>query len=163
MNFRGMDCPAVGVCYITSPQIGQSVIAKTSDGGKTWSTTPLPYLLIWSLSCHSTLGCVGAGTCHSVFYCSGYQAVVTTDGGVTWTGTDMTTNSPQFVSCGSATLCVAVGSTGQGEIPGGISVSGDGGLTWADQPIIDQNLLLGVSCNRGKCWAVGKGAAILAR
>jgi len=162
INFRGMDCPTTDVCYLASPQIGQSVIAMTVDGGARWSAAILPLVLVWSLSCSSDRNCVGVGTCHSIFSCLGYQAVVTTDGGATWRGTDITTNSPEFVSCGSTTICVAVGATGPGEIPGGIQVSSDGGLTWTDQPIIDLSLLRGVSCNLGSCWAVGDRGAILA-
>jgi photosystem II stability/assembly factor-like uncharacterized protein len=162
LSFRGLNCPTKTACYATAPEIGQSVIAITSDGGSHWSAATLPSMLIWSVSCTSAQHCVGVGTCHSIFYCSGNQAAVTFDSGASWTDTDPLFDSPQFVSCATATACVAVGSAGQGEIPGNIQVSGDGGLTWTDQPIIDDHLLRGVSCGLARCWAVGDGGAILA-
>jgi len=162
-QFRGLDCPTASVCYVASPQIDQSVIEATYDGGAKWTASALQGVRIWSMSCTDKSHCVGVGTCHSIFYCLGYQAVVTTNAGKTWTGTDaMFDDSPQFVSCGSATSCVAVGSRGQGEAPGNIEVSGDGGFTWSDLPLIDDSLLRGVSCSATRCWAVGDGGAILA-
>lgn len=160
-NFRGLDCPTTTVCYAGSPQIGQSVIEATFDGGARWSGSTLPGVLVWSLSCTDKSHCVGVGACHSIFYCNGYQAVVTANAGKTWQGADPLFDSPQFVSCGSATQCVAVGSAGQGEIPGNIQISNDGGYTWTDLPIIDESLLRGVFCSATTCWAVGDGGAIL--
>jgi len=160
-NFRGLDCPTTTVCYVVSPQIGQSVVETTIDGGARWSRSTLSGVLVWSISCTDKSHCVGVGTCHSIFYCIGFQAVVTTDAGKTWQGTDPLFDSPQFVSCGSASQCVAVGSAGQGEIPGNIQISNDGGFTWSDLALIDDSLLRGVSCSATRCWAVGDGGAIL--
>ena len=160
-QLRGLDCPSTNVCYVAAPQDGQSVIEATFDGGAKWIGSILLGVRVWSLSCTDKTHCVGAGTCHSVFFCSGYQAVVTTDSGKTWTATDPWFDSPQFVSCGTATDCVAVGSAGQGEIPGNIQVTHDGGFTWADLPLIDDNLLRGVTCSAARCWAVGDGGAVL--
>ncbi len=166
IQLRGLDCPGTDVCYVASPvqdpntPVVLTVIAMTVDGGARWSTAKLPGIRIWSLSCVNDQHCVGLGTCQGRG-CNGYQGAMTENGGATWTGIAPTETSPYFVSCGSGTSCVAVGAAGAGAIPGGIETSSDGGLSWSDQPIIDQNLLRGVSCSRGNCWAVGDGAAIL--
>ena len=166
IQLRGLDCPGVNVCYVASPvqgpntRVALTVIGMTVDGGARWSTAKLPGMRISSLSCIDNQHCVGLGTCNGIT-CIGYQGALTSDGGATWKGIGSTNTSPYFVSCGSPTSCVAVGAAGAGTIPGAIETSSDGGLTWTDQPIIDQNLLRGVSCNRGMCWAVGDGAAIL--
>ena len=162
MPLRGMDCPTPTVCYVVSPQSGQSAIAVTVDGGAHWAGSTQIGMILASVSCTGSDHCVAVGTCRSVRYCSGYQAIVTIDGGATWNANDATSNGPYFVSCGSTDFCVVVGAAGQGTIPGWIQVSYDGGFTWADEPIIDQNLLRGVSCNLGRCWAIGDGGAILA-
>ncbi len=164
-SFRGMSCPSTLICYVASPTLGPSqpaLITKTVDGGKKWQSVAIGGVNLASLSCSSTSHCVGVGTCRSILYCSGAQAVVTMDGGQNWSETDVTGNGPNFVSCSSALNCVAVGSYGQGTIPGDITISADGGLTWTDQPVIDGSDLLGVSCNGTVCWAVGDGGAILA-
>ena len=163
---RGLDCPSVNVCYVASPVQRDyqndvtTVIGVTADGGARWSTAKVPGVRIWSLSCVDNQDCVGVGTCHAIG-CAGYQGAMTADGGATWKGIDSTNTNPNFVSCGSKSSCVAVGAAGAGTVPGAIETSSDGGVTWSDQPIIDQNLLRGVSCSLGICWAVGDGAAIL--
>jgi len=134
----------------------------TVDGGAHWDGSTKIGMILASVSCTGSDHCVAVGTCRSVRYCSGYQAIVTIDGGATWNANDATSNGPYFVSCGSTDFCVVVGAAGQGTIPGWIQVSYDGGFTWADEPIIDQSLLRGVSCNLGRCWAIGDGGAILA-
>ena len=163
---RGLDCPSVNVCYAASPAQRDyqndvlTLVETTVDGGARWSAARLPGLRIWSLSCIDNQDCVGVGTCHAIA-CAGYQGAVTNDGGATWKGVDSTSSSPYFVSCDSARSCVAVGAAGGGTIPGAIEATGDGGVTWTDEPIVDENLLSGVSCSRGTCWAVGDGGAIL--
>lgn len=163
---RGLDCPSVNVCYVASPAQRDyqndvvTVIVTTVDGGARWSTARVPGVRIWSLSCIDNQNCVGVGTCHSIA-CAGYQGAVTSGGGATWKGVDSTSSSPYFVSCEAIRSCVAVGAARGGTIPGAIETSSDGGATWSDQPIVDQNLLSGVSCSLGTCWAVGDGAAIL--
>ena len=52
--------------------------------------------------------------------------------------------------------------TMSGDIVELLEVSGDGGFTWSDLPLIDDSLLRGVSCSATRCWAVGDGGAILA-
>jgi photosystem II stability/assembly factor-like uncharacterized protein len=67
-------CPGVGVCYVVGSRhqavAADGVILSTRDGGRTWSTHPLPV--------GPSLTCPDATTCYAgVLY-------RTTDGGTTW-------------------------------------------------------------------------------
>ena len=114
-----ISCPRVTLCVAvggTGTGAGASVVARSTNGGVTWtpeSTVALDstrFGLLSSVGCLSATLCVASGT-------DGFEHAVTTsstNGGVSWSreATTLSVNHRDFLtglSCSSAVKCVAVG------------------------------------------------------
>jgi photosystem II stability/assembly factor-like uncharacterized protein len=152
------DCLAGG--GITDPQSTLPVgyVLKTTDGGASWSSIPLPAGtgIVGALSCGSTSNCAGLayGKVNNAAY-PAETALFSANGGSTWAEGVMPSGVGDLVdaSCAGA-VCAAVGQTvtSVGVIVG----SSDGGQTWQAQAAGYQ-YFRGVSCTApATCEAVGE-------
>ncbi len=133
-------------------------VARTVNGGKSWTQRPLP----------ATLGQLAAISCASTSHCEAVGAnptgafVGTAKSGSSWVLQQETVpevgGTYAAVACASTKLCIAVGSidTGPTSGVGAIARTTDGGAKWKTKSVPAAFLLSGVSCPSTKvCVAVG--------
>ncbi len=161
-------CPSTTVCFAVGYAAGTPLILATSNGGASWAQQATPASItagqLLSVSCASTLDCVGAGyVASSDSDALSGLVLTTTNGGVGASGwTERTlpgTNGPvESIACKSKTSCVAVGLQ-QYQAGGEVFYTGNGGATWSagTVPKTTQPLgLLGIAClSTTTCEAVG--------
>lgn len=122
-------CPSARVCYALAGNDPSGLVLGTTDGGLRWRR--LSHLTQWpwittSISCSSVLSCIAVGQTGKGH---GYAAL-TRNGGASWTVGAVPQRTSQLTSltCLTARRCVALSTTGQ------LSVTTDGGSTWATSP-----------------------------
>jgi photosystem II stability/assembly factor-like uncharacterized protein len=154
--------------------VSRTVVMRTQDGGKSWSSTVLPWsntptgAAAWSsgqeltATCTSLTVCVGIATVLAEGNSSGIQATSmlelrTTDGGVTWSS-NWIQNIPGTVSaltCPDVDHCYAtVEVTNLGSKTGspGVLATSDGGATWQLENVFTStpsrdNALTSITCS----------------
>jgi len=125
--FDGISCPTTSTCLaITGDSSLAPELARTTNGGASWTFTPLGISStpLQGIACTSTTSCVVVGTQANVF--------VITDGGSSWARASVPfgVTGLDAVACATSSDCVAVGANAFGVDPFPIATSTDGGLTW---------------------------------
>jgi photosystem II stability/assembly factor-like uncharacterized protein len=177
---NSIDCVSATTCWLAgegNQSLQVPAVAKTTDGGATWTTfTNLPTFtssdpngtyLLNGISCVSPRSCVAAGGLNES---DGTATVIsTTNGGATWSRSmDPALSGVQqlfSVSClraddGTPT-CAAAADALQAAGPVTL-VSHDGGATWGGMQTFDNTgSLNSISCvNTRHCWAAGAGTSV---
>lgn len=187
MRLRRATCPTQTTCMVASTDFSSALTARTGtvsnppagpggamivthDGGRNWTTEPMPddLVTISSLSCTSDTDCVAVGTNGvTVYSCTEATgsthcttiatptsrmafAAVTTNGGKSWT----TTRLPKRVEaselqCFATGRCVAAGSIAANAVTSTpvVIYSDDGGLVWSVASVpAGSNTVLSLSC-----------------
>jgi hypothetical protein len=179
---NSIDCVSATTCWLageTANSIQNPEVAKTTDGGRTWTTfSNLPAVtpdangdtyLLNGISCASASSCVAGG---GIKGGPGPAAVIsTTDGGATWSlSADPALASLQqvfAVSClpgpttSSSPVCHAAGVALQAAGPVALT-SLDGGATWSlTSPFDSTGWLDSIACADAQhCWAAGAGTTV---
>lgn len=124
-------------------------IARTTDGGHTWTATTIRSLELWSMDFIDSLnGWVAAYV--DVFH---YAPARTRDGGLTWTMLpSMPTDIPNVLVFVDSLHGWTVG---RGFITGEVSGTADGGLTWHHRGTASGGLNGLCATASGNGWAVG--------
>jgi hypothetical protein len=168
MIVTSVSCPSTKVCWAAGDGTSiQPALAKSTDGGQTWTLAPLP--ASWTDAPYTWLpnaiDCVTVSTC----WLAGTdgeptQPVVaeTTDGGTTWTtfsnlppGTSDQygdTYGLNGISCISTRICVSVGGINGGTNPAVVISTTNGGASWSmstDPELASVEDLFSVSCLPG--------------
>jgi photosystem II stability/assembly factor-like uncharacterized protein len=140
----GLRCPSTSVCLATgtmptTPGHGAGVIVLSSDGGATWTNSPLPsgVGILRDVTCATGI-CVAVGTPSTAmtgFVPAGGQLLTSRDGGSTWQVLPVAAHDDAFgVACPEPKVCVVVGTDWIGQsdpVPsGGVVSTLDGGTTW---------------------------------
>jgi hypothetical protein len=133
---RAIACPTATECLLLADVSGPgspSVVARSSDGGRTWivSTTGLGGSQLASISCAAPPHCVAVGEV------DGRGAVrVTSDSGSRWERASVppSVSSLEAVSCPTVVDCAAVGVSGSRPA---VLTSTDGGRTWVGQTVAE--------------------------
>ena len=160
-------CVAIGSITRQPQEIRAAVITKTTDGGQSWTSEPVPVAgALSGLACPSSAFCVAVGG-----YIGGGgpsfnpdrlgTVMASTDGGRSWTVQSVPRGVGYLngVSCASVSFCVAVGESPD-DHGGTTLVTTDQGSHWSRShlPAEVSGLSL-VSCPvPGTCLAVGHGA-----
>jgi hypothetical protein len=176
---NSIDCVSATTCWVageTANSTQNPEVARTTDGGKSWTTfSNLPAVppnsngdtyLLNGISCSSADSCVAGGGINGG---PGPAAVIsTTDGGATWSmSADPALAGVQQVmslSCLAASggpVCHAAGFAPQ--VGGPVALTSlDGGGTWTVTPSFDTTGWLStISCADSQhCWAAGAGTAV---
>lgn len=147
-SFSGVSCPSTSVCYVVgAPNPNGNgpggLVAKTIDGGATWTSTTLAAPLN-TVSCPTTTVCfAGVGL--------GGQIFATTNG-TNWSAQSTPTTDGIFgISCTSTTNCMAVTYHGNGSF----ILATTNGTSWSTI-LTTSNTLFGITCSSSTtCYAVG--------
>lgn len=179
---NSIDCVSAATCWLageTADSIQNPAVAKTTDGGRSWSTfSNLPTVTpngngdTYALN---GISCTSAGTCVAVGGINGgpgpAAVISTTDGGTTWSmSSDPALGNLQEafdVSCLpgaaalSSTVCHAAGAAPAAAGPVALT-SLDGGATWSVTPPFDSTGWLdSISCADAQhCWSAGAGTTV---
>jgi photosystem II stability/assembly factor-like uncharacterized protein len=140
-----LSCRVGGPCLVagyvpTGTGTGEGAIARSADGGQTWSLASVPngMGILRSAACATALDCLAAGSTSSsvdnVVRAKG-ALLRSTDGGRSW---QPVAGPPPVsdvfdVECPSAAVCAMVGTVWKGNSTvgtGGVAQSGDGGRTF---------------------------------
>jgi hypothetical protein len=124
------NCVAVGTSGNQAEDLVVAVIATTSDGGRTWTSRPLPN----PVASLADVSCAPSGQCLAVGGSTGSGgtptnpnqagvALTSSDGGRTWTSADVPAGVGDLgnVACPTATFCLVVGRTPDNE--GGVALT----------------------------------------
>ena len=169
---HGVSAPSyVAFSLIPPPQPANESFVTTTDGGKSWTTSPLPPTdWVSAMACTTTEDCVMVGYPKSASRPLGFStpgfALWTRDGGATWASGQLP-QGLEFaalnveVSCSNATSCMATS-----QVPGGaqsaVVTTADGGETWQMRPLpssVPKPQLSSVSCaSPTECWVAGEQA-----
>jgi photosystem II stability/assembly factor-like uncharacterized protein len=156
-------CPTTSVCFVAGSGPGSeatepSIVAKSTDGGETWST---PIVLrgpgLGSIVCIDVEECVGIIFAEGTTSLGQGRGATTSDGGTTWSVSSPIGDS---VSC-SSTMCLSVGGlpyrTTKHLWYATAFVSTTAGTTWTQVAVPTyQGVFFGVSCNSADdCVVVG--------
>jgi hypothetical protein len=180
---NAIDCLSATTCWIAGQNnvgsIGDPWLAKTSDGGATWSTfTELPgsdatslstAYQLYGLSCTSATTCIAVGGSNRAP--SEASVLATRNGGRSWTRTELPGADTLFgISCVQgaaggwffsppAATCVAVGNAGSAGAESVVITSDNGGSTWsAAQDFDNGGWFASAACLTAKdCWIGGAG------
>jgi photosystem II stability/assembly factor-like uncharacterized protein len=171
VDWSAITCTTTSVCLLAGP-IG---IARTADGGATWS---LAYALSAPVALGSSVNsvtCSGRSTCYAVGQRDGPHGLLapglvlrSTNGGATWkalpglpaaaTPGGYYCCQANSIACISAKVCVvATGAPGDedNEPIGALFISHDRGKTWTKRGR-DRNAYFSLTCNpTGVCTAAG--------
>jgi hypothetical protein len=167
MVVTSISCPSTTVCWAAGYESNWPALAKSSDGGQTWSQAAIP--TSWTIAPYpwgaNAIDCVSASTCWLAGTTEdGTHPVVaeTTDGAVTWTtfanlpaGTpDASGNTYGLngISCVSALICVSVGGINGGAGPAAVISTTNGGASWSmssSPELASAQDLFSVSCVPG--------------
>jgi hypothetical protein len=168
-QYASISCVSTSVCWMVGGgEGGGANIAKTTDGGVTWTdVTPAGWLDSYvsdSVDCLSATDCWIGGQNWDSFGPDPLDGTPwlahTTDGGSTWT---IFTNLPTLpqnddpngtylidaISCTSATDCVAAGGLNDGAGLAEVITTSDGGDTWTlstDPTLRGVQDIFGLSC-----------------
>lgn len=153
----GVTCPTTSTCLVAGTGAGPdggAQVARSTDGGASWSAVPAPAMAdAWSVACSSATHCVLGGQTAGPTATSQAQASVSADGGLTW-GHPAPAGTVSLVglSCDGA-ACIGVDGTDGTDTAGQGTVvrSTDGGATWATVP----GLGAGAVACAGTCALVG--------
>jgi len=147
----GLSCPTINQCFVAS---GDSTIIETTDSGGTWTAgfggAPAIYQGVFCFSGTSCLAVGSAGTISK-----------TTTAGAAWTRLQPSGSitSLRRIACTDANNCYATAWDGQN--PGGIQVTHDGGATWMLHALNNADSAGAVSCPAANtCFASGWPGAI---
>ena len=159
-NFTSISCIDVTTCWIAGANnAGYPVLAKTTDGGRSWVSSTAPSNSAKTTGSGSGIVCTDGQHCVAVWYEYPPFAAYTDDGGDSWRSGAITTQSSQqtlrAVSCVSASTCYGLEDHA-------VLESTDGGETWdTTQPLGEYYYTQGMgamSCvAQGSCLAVGSG------
>ena len=170
-QIAGISCVSESVCWVAGQGVnGSADVAKTTDGGQTWTDmTPPGWLNAYFAT---AIDCVTAADC----WVGGVNTdpvkpqpnngtpwmANTTDGGATWT---VLTNLPQIaqydpngyyqinaISCTSATDCVAAGGLDEADGLAQVITTTDAGATWTlstDPTLMGVQDIFSLSCLPG--------------
>jgi photosystem II stability/assembly factor-like uncharacterized protein len=141
----------------------------TTDGGHTWSSSPMPGTFRgYALECSTPDLCIAAGNEPTSYRVTDpttqrgpAAAVYSSDGGVTWTRSSVPYGRDVIasVSCADPSHCMAVDNTlGTGHRTSGVLISDNGGQTWSASPSrnLTQLNLVSISCpTDSDCWVSG--------
>ncbi|MGN6678794.1 MAG: WD40/YVTN/BNR-like repeat-containing protein, partial [Streptosporangiaceae bacterium] len=154
-SYDAISCPTTSVCWAagTGAMPGsawaQPLVAKSTDGGQTWTLkSPGSWTIPGSVYWANAIDCVSVSTCWIAGQGPSDLAVpfvaATTDGGATWTNFQ---NLPSFtpydpngtyslntIWCASALSCVAAGGLNEGDGQAQVISTSDGGATWSVSP-----------------------------
>ena len=170
-----MSCPSHSLCLVggytgTSTGHGQGAVARSPDGGQTWTGASVPpgLGLLQDATCLSASTCLAVGststTVSDVVPAHGLL-LRSADGGQTWTAsTPPPVDNAYGVACPSVQVCAIVGATWSGSpavAKGAVAQSRDGGSTFASSSTAYVPLTLtALDCpNARRCVAVG-GATV---
>jgi hypothetical protein len=140
-----VSCPAATTCVAA----GHTGLARTTDGGASWTLLPYPSGFAAGpsgLTCGTVDDCVmWAGASQG----SLATVVRTGDGGSSWTAVSTIGMSPKSVDCVTTSVCYAEGRTS-------IERSTDGGAEWTATSIPDGVTPGPVSCpSSTSCYSIG--------
>lgn len=144
------DCLAGGRPPAMAGGASAALVLHTSDGGRTWSQSPLPsgVGLLSAISCPSSTTCFGLADSAAVASALGIEPqygpgaqptrfLATTDGGQTWSASPLPANDTiRVLDCPTPTTCVAGGEeyptvpTESASPTGVVLTTADGGGTW---------------------------------
>lgn len=162
-SLRNVDCVTPVRCLAVGSAVGSGgaatpVVAITHDGGRAWSTEPIPTAIAFlsDVSCSIQNECAAVGQTTS----AQGAVIVTRTGGSSWTEPtlppgvlDVTT-----VMCRPDHQCLAVGTTGSSSVAlVATSVGGPWTIAGSLPPQITG--ATDVTCVGATCWATG-GAAV---
>jgi photosystem II stability/assembly factor-like uncharacterized protein len=125
-------CQTAETCSAGALDHGTPAFTVTRDGGRTWTTSPLPA----GAGQITSLTCPAATTCRALANVGGSliaQHLVTTGDGRHFTVSSFpAADSIRLLSCPTASRCVAAGPGTSYDISftGRVLVSDDGGVTW---------------------------------
>jgi photosystem II stability/assembly factor-like uncharacterized protein len=150
-----VSCSGAQTCAVLGISDAGSVIDlfRTSDGGQTWSTSPLPALPTdWmvlpiavggsaTISTFTFVTCATSTSCLVVLTASGGAedqqegfSFVTADGGQTWTTTSLPAGyESESGQCFADGSCLLVGTSPSGG--GAALTSDDGGVSWSESSL----------------------------
>ncbi len=161
-NYEAVSCASTKACVAvgsrdTGPTSGIGVIARTTDGGVKWTTTPEANAFDLSgVACPSTKVCFAVGLASSL---SGGILLKTSNGGASWGSESVPAGTGRLteVACASTTHCESVGDSGVG---GADVIGTSNGVGWTKQTLPKTlgmgSFLDGVACPTTKlCQAVG--------
>ncbi len=150
--------------------LGLSYVSDvTGDGGRTWTTSPMPGTFRgYALECTTADDCIAGGQRPEAYRIGDptravpSAALYSSDGGVTWHSAKLPEEPPpdnviSKVSCGNHEDCTAI-SNHIGRRPSTqVLETRDGGKTWSRSPGASPSLILDVlSCpTSSDCWASG--------
>jgi photosystem II stability/assembly factor-like uncharacterized protein len=159
-----LSCASSSFCMAVGETLDGTggTAVSTSDGGASWTRSTLPS----SQTPLSLIACDAPGDCLAV---SEDGVLRTVDGGGSWSSTSGagTAFPASGMACPTPTSCVAVGgmAPGDGNPTATITVTADGGATWAEVPLptypqdaSSSGALQAISCgSTTTCTAVGGG------
>jgi photosystem II stability/assembly factor-like uncharacterized protein len=164
-----LSCSATASCVIVGygqdggggPGSGSAMV--TTDGGRTWSQSPLPSGFVpIGLQCFSAGGCISTGfdSSSAVTPSAAGTALYSTDGGSTWSSATVPTGTRAMtsLSCSDASHCFATSFGGADSTPSDVLITTDGGQSWSstDTGGLPLSILTSVSCPTSSyCWASG--------
>ena len=170
-------CSSGSTCLVpgyvpTSAGHGQGAIARSSDGGQTWSGATLPSTagVVQATDCVTTTLCLAAGststTVSDVAPGQG-ELLRSVDGGTTWTAaTAPPVDDVYGLDCPSQLLCAMVGTNWSGDPSvgsGAVAQSEDGGGTFKTSPAAYAPIsLTSIACPDTKT-CIAAGGDVLAR
>lgn len=140
----------------------QPLMYGTPDGGKTWSSQPVPGLsMVDGLACPTASVCVASGYDGGRISLPTAAIATTTDGGSRWTAQAVPGGSVNDVACPTARVCTAAAVAGAGAGHGEMLRTANGGATWFRQHLpAGTPGLLSISCpSVSDCVAVGFASA----
>jgi photosystem II stability/assembly factor-like uncharacterized protein len=161
------SCSPSGTCYdlagrypssvATAPLLSQDLYVST-DEGATWTALPVPSGLIPAtpLECSGPRWCATGAT-----YKNQPVLAITRDGGHSFTIDPLPTGvgTLHTLSCPSTGVCMGLVSSSlhtQAPVDATLLVTSDGGSTFADEPILTGDSMVGLACTTSTdCTAVG--------
>ncbi len=155
----GLSCATSRVCAAVGDGVsGGPIIVRTTDGGLRWirQRPPRGAMIVESVSCPGTL------TCYALNDTVPITIEVTHDGGAHWASQRLPgpgDELPSDISCATSRMCAGVAM-----IPGisGAIFETTNGRSWRQATLpADTDDLLGITCGRRGCVAVGIDGQVL--
>jgi hypothetical protein len=157
-TYDDATCPSDDRCFLVGADAAGGVITTTDDGGRTWTTAPLPStsgLTDFSISCPSASVCYVGGT----DYRGDTTLLASHDAGARWTsGAVPSGQLVTSIGCGAVDACIAVGSDIPSRTASTVLTTENGGATWTQQSAPPNGLVTVRCLDTEHCWAAGPGA-----